>query len=56
MQQAVGEGRQSEVVSQWGLCMGIRGRDLLEYPVTVVGVLGLWSFKPGGTLRGARET
>ena len=27
--------------------------NLLEYPVTVVGVLGLWSFIAGGTLRGA---
>ncbi len=36
--------------------MGTRGRDLLEYPVTVVGVLGLLSFKSGGILRGARET
>lgn len=29
------------------------GGNLLEYPVTVVGVLGLWSFIAGGTLRGA---
>lgn len=32
------------------------GRDLLLYPVTVVGVLGLWRFIPGATMRGARET
>lgn len=55
MQQAVGRGRQSELVSQWDLFMRIRGRDLLEYPVTVVGVLGLWSVKPGGILSGAKE-
>ena len=29
--------------------------NLLEYPVTVVGVLGLWSFIAGGTLRGAEH-
>lgn len=31
------------------------GGNLLEYPVTVVGVLGLWSFIAGGTLRGAED-
>lgn len=36
--------------------VGPGGRDLLQYPVTVVGVLGLWRFIPGATLRGARET
>lgn len=30
--------------------------NLLEYPVTVVWVLGLWSFIAGGTLRGAERT
>ena len=36
--------------------MGLRSiRDLLEYPVTVVGVLGLWSFKSGGTVGCARR-
>lgn len=31
----------------------LAGGNLLEYPVTVVGVLGLWSFIAGGILRGA---
>lgn len=31
----------------------VGGGNLLEYPVTVVGVLGLWSFIAGGILRGA---
>lgn len=29
--------------------------NLLEYPVTEVGVLGLWRFIAGGTLRGAGQ-
>lgn len=29
--------------------------NLLEYPVTVVGVLGLWSLIAGGTLGGAGQ-
>lgn len=36
--------------------MGLRSiGDLLEYPVIVVGVLGLWSFISGGTVGGARQ-
>lgn len=31
------------------------GTDLLQYPVTVAGALGLWSFISGGIVRGARE-
>lgn len=30
-----------------------KGGNLLLNPVTVVGVLGLWSFIAGGTVRGA---
>lgn len=31
------------------------GTDLLQYPVTVAGALGLWSFISGGIVRGAKE-
>lgn len=37
------------------MILGALGRDLLEYPVTVDGVLGLWSLILGGTKTGTRD-
>lgn len=59
MQQAVKCGREGAGTLMIVEPMGAQrrpkggGGNLLEYPVTVVGVLGLWSFIAGGTLRGA---
>lgn len=55
MQQAVGGMDKYRSEANGSTAQGTGGRDLLLYPVTVEGVLGLWSLISGGTEGGTRE-